>query len=148
MTLQSHYEPANLCMWSALFEMSHPRCHIVFLCNTIRTNCNLRVAFSLNSWIYNKKVIIQLTVQYRHIFRLVPTWLYLAYRLVQYGSHLGICAKPKLKVYHVVRHTLTTCTNCWWKSFVRRSFIPSFICSFTHSFIVRSLVRSFIRSIN
>jgi len=29
---------------------------------TIRTKCNLKVAFSLNSRIYNKKVIIQLIV--------------------------------------------------------------------------------------
>ena len=39
---------------------------------TIKTNCNLKVAFSLNSWIYNKTVIIQLTVQYRNIIGLVP----------------------------------------------------------------------------
>jgi len=32
---------------------------------TIGAKCNLKVAFSFNSWIYNKKVIIQLSVQYR-----------------------------------------------------------------------------------
>jgi len=47
--------------------------YLTFCCllgKTIRINCNLKVAFSLNSWIYNKKVIIQLTVQYRNIFGL------------------------------------------------------------------------------
>jgi len=32
--------------------------YVTFCClhgKTIRTNCNLKVAFSLNSWIYNKK---------------------------------------------------------------------------------------------
>ena len=61
---------------------------------TIKTKCNLEVAFSLNSWLYNKKVIIQLTVQYRHIFR-----------LVQYGSHLGTC--PTICRYCTVNCIIT-----------------------------------------
>ena len=60
---------------------------------TIRTKCNLKVAFSLNSWIYNKKVIIQLTVQYRNIFG-----------LVQYGSHLGTCP-------NIFRYCTVNCYN-------------------------------------
>jgi len=46
---------------------------------TIRTKCNLKVAFSLNSWIYNKKVNIQLTVQYLNIFGLVPKYISVLY---------------------------------------------------------------------
>jgi len=64
------------------------RMYVTFCClhgKTIGTKCNLKVAFSLNSWIYNKKVIIQMTVQYRNIFGLVPRSLY------HIGSHLGTC---------------------------------------------------------
>jgi len=32
----------------------------------------LKMAFSFNNWIYDRKVIIQLTLQYRNIFGLVP----------------------------------------------------------------------------
>jgi len=46
---------------------------------TIRTKCNLKVAFSLNSWIYKKKVNIQLTVQYLNIFGLVPKYISVLY---------------------------------------------------------------------
>jgi len=62
---------------------------LTFCClhgKTIITKCNLKVAFSLNSCIYNKKVIIQLTVQYRNIFGLCPhdfTILVVIWSLVQ-----------------------------------------------------------------
>ena len=62
------------------------------------------MASSLNSWIYNKKVIIQLIVQYRTIFGLVPRWLkvniILTIRLLQYGSRLFTC--PNLFRYCTV----------------------------------------------
>ena len=60
--------------------------YVTFCClhgKTIRTKCNLKVAFSLNSCIYNKKVIIQLTVKYWNIVGQVPIC-----PRVQYG-HLG-----------------------------------------------------------
>ena len=45
--------------------------YVTFCClqgKTIRTKCILKVAFSLNSWIYNKKVIIQLTTIPKYIW--------------------------------------------------------------------------------
>ena len=49
------------------------RLYVTFCClhgKTIRTKCNLRVAFSVNSWIYNKKVIIQLYFHLLHSYLL------------------------------------------------------------------------------
>ena len=73
------------------------RMYVTFCClhgKTIRAKCNLKVAISLNSWIYNKKVIIQLTVQYRN-----------TYQLVQYSSHLGTC--PNIFRYCTVNCIIT-----------------------------------------
>ena len=45
---------------------------LLTLIRLIRKKCIVKMAFSLNNWIYNNMVIIQLTVQYRYIFGLVP----------------------------------------------------------------------------
>ena len=71
----------------------------------IRTKYNLKVAFSLNSWIYNKKVIIQLTVQYGNIVGLVPRCLYHIGRSNRRGSHLGTC--PNIFRYCTVNCIIT-----------------------------------------
>ena len=45
---------------------------LLTLIRLIRKKCIVKMSFSLNNWIYNNMVIIQLTVQYRNIFELVP----------------------------------------------------------------------------
>ena len=58
---------------------------------TIGAKCNLKVAFSLNSWIYSKKVIIQLSVQYRIYLDSCPDNFYHIGRADRRCSHLGTC---------------------------------------------------------
>ena len=69
--------------------------YVTFCCvhgKTIRTKCYLKVAFSLNSWIYNKKgnYTVDCTLP-KYIWTRAQMTLPYWTRLVQYGSRLGTC---------------------------------------------------------
>jgi len=78
--------------------------YILFLhAKTIWAKCNLKVEF-MNSWIYNKKVIIQLTVQYRLYLDSYPdNW-----------DHLSTCP-------NIFRHCIINCIIKNWMRTCMRS---------------------------